>query len=284
LGGYNGFATGTNDLGQTVGWAENTVHDATCNPPQVLQFRAVIWGPEQGQIEELPPLPGGDTVSAATAINDRGQVVGISGICSNAVGGYSAIHSVIWENGKPIDMGNIGGQAWNTAMAINQNGDVVGFANVQPGGALVAHAFFWSKSGGIHDLGTLPGDAQSQALGINDRDQVVGLSCTAGFASCRAFLWQNGHMTDLNAQIAPGYNDNLFQATDINDEGIITGQAFDPVSGDGYAIVATPSNSQNSRTTSSTTLRASDSAVQSVPLPATLRAKLLQRMGLNVSR
>jgi probable HAF family extracellular repeat protein len=33
LGGTNGFATGTNNRGETVGWAENTVHDPTCVAP-----------------------------------------------------------------------------------------------------------------------------------------------------------------------------------------------------------------------------------------------------------
>src|SRR5579863_1150770 len=41
LGGDNGFATGVNDRGQIVGWAENTMHDPTCNEftntGQVLQ-------------------------------------------------------------------------------------------------------------------------------------------------------------------------------------------------------------------------------------------------------
>jgi probable HAF family extracellular repeat protein len=106
LGGGNSFATGTNNRGQTVGWAENTVHDPTCNLPQVLQFRAVIWGPGRDQIQELPPLAD-DTVSAATAINDRGQVVGISGICSNAVGGFSARHAVLWENGTVTNLGTL---------------------------------------------------------------------------------------------------------------------------------------------------------------------------------
>src|SRR5262249_18611423 len=129
LGGTHGFATGTNNLGQTVGWAENSVHDSTCNAPQVLQFRAAMWGPGRDQIVELPPLPG-DTTSAATAVNDRGQVAGISGICSNAVGGFSAAHAVLWENGVPNDLGNLGGVAWNTPMAMNQAGDVVGFANI----------------------------------------------------------------------------------------------------------------------------------------------------------
>src|SRR6266513_2711343 len=43
LGGDNGFATGANNFGQVVGWAENTVHDNTCVAPQVLQFRPVMW-------------------------------------------------------------------------------------------------------------------------------------------------------------------------------------------------------------------------------------------------
>jgi probable HAF family extracellular repeat protein len=221
-----------------------------------------------------------DTVSAATAINDHGQVVGISGICSNAVGGFSAIHAVIWQHGQPTYMGNIGGAAWNTPMAINQNGTVVGFANVQAGRKLLAHAFLWTKSGGMQDLGTLPGQgvgAQSQALGINDRGQVVGLSCMARFASCQAFLWQNGVMTNLNALVAAGYNDQLVQASDINDEGVITGEAVD-ASGAVQSFVATPGYSGNSRVAAGTA-----GSIQSVPLPATLQTKLLQRMGLKAS-
>ena len=89
LGGTNSYATGANNQGQIVGWAENTVHDSTCAGSQLLQFRAVIWGPRPGQIQELPPLPG-DSVSAATAINDKGQVVGISGDCDIAFGRFSA--------------------------------------------------------------------------------------------------------------------------------------------------------------------------------------------------
>src|SRR5437870_962392 len=58
LGGTNSYATAANNRGQIVGWAENKVHDPTCAGSQVLQFRAVIWGPQPGQIQELPPLPG----------------------------------------------------------------------------------------------------------------------------------------------------------------------------------------------------------------------------------
>jgi probable HAF family extracellular repeat protein len=240
LGGNNGFATGANNHGQVVGWAENTVHDPTCVPPQVLQFRAVIWESEGNQIRELPPLPG-DTSGAATAINDRGQVVGISGTCDQAVGRFTAAHAVLWENGGVTDIGNLGGNAWNTPMAINQRGDVVGFAG-QPGDDPdnpQLHAFLWTRHDGIQDLGALPGDVYSEAHGINERRQIVGISCDAA-GSCRAFLWQNGVMTDLNTLIGPGYTDVLTTAQDINDLGEITGRAFDPDTGERPAFLATP--------------------------------------------
>ena len=240
LGGNNGFATGANNHGQVVGWAENTVHDSTCVPPQVLQFRAVIWASEGNQIRELPPLPG-DTSGAATAINDKGQVVGISGICDQAVGRFTAAHAVLWENGGVTDIGNLGSDAWNTPMAINQQGDIVGFAG-QPGDDPdnpQLHAFLWTRQDGIQDLGALPGDVYSEAHGINERRQVVGISCDAA-GSCRAFLWQNGVMTDLNTLVAPGYTDVLTTAQDINDLGEITGRAFDPDTGERPAFLATP--------------------------------------------
>jgi probable HAF family extracellular repeat protein len=240
LGGTNGFATGTNNRGETAGWAENTVHDPTCVAPQVLQFRAVIWGPAPGEIRELPPLPG-DTASAATALNDRGQVVGISGICDRAVGRFSAIHDVLWQDGKPTDLGSLGGVAWNTPMAINERGDVIGFANASAaaGGRFDAHAFLWTHRDGMRDLGTLPGDTFSQALGINDRREIVGTSCDADF-NCRAVVWRKGVVTDLNTLVKPGDDGTLISANDVNESGRITGQALDPATGALVAFVAQP--------------------------------------------
>jgi probable HAF family extracellular repeat protein len=240
LGGTHGFATGSNNRGQVVGWAENTVHDPTCEQPQVLQFRAVVWGPRDDQVRELPPLPGGDTVTAATALNDRGQVVGISGICDQAAGRFSAIHSVLWEHGTPIEIGDLGGVAWNTPMAINQFGEVVGFANASAadGGNLNPRAFLWIRGQGVVNLGAVPGDVTSQATGINKWRQVVGQSCDVN-DNCRGFFWQNGVMQDLN-DLAPGYDDVITTANDIDDLGRITGQAFDADTGQFVAFLATP--------------------------------------------
>ncbi|HMF10478.1 MAG TPA: hypothetical protein VKJ00_15170 [Thermoanaerobaculia bacterium] len=229
LGGNNGFATGSNDWGQIVGWAENTVHDSTCVPPQVLQFRAVVWEHFGDSVRELP-IPSGDTSSAATAINDRGQVVGISGKCDQAVGRFSAIHALLWEKGRATDLGNLGHLSWNTPMAINREGDIAGFAPIEdsdPDNPQL-HAFLWTRGGGMQDLGTLEGDLFSEALGINVRHQVVGISCqnADGSGVCRAFLWENGGMIDLNSLVEPGYTDLLTQAQDINDFGVITGRAL----------------------------------------------------------
>ena len=232
-GGNNGFATGANNLGQVVGWAENDVHDPTCVSPQVLQFRPAVWelGPPD-QIRDLPLITG-DTSGAATATNDNGQVAGISGICDQAVGRHTAKHAVLWENGGVIDLGNLGAQWWNTPTAINQRGDIVGFAG-DPAFVEgdILHAFIWNIHRGIQPLLALPGrtpeHVDSEAYGINERGQVVGTSCDANFVDCRAVIWDHSAVPiDLNDLKAPGFSARLESAKDINDNGEITGRAID---------------------------------------------------------
>lgn len=231
-GGNNGFATGANNLRQAVGWAENDVHDPTCVSPQVLQFRPAMWslGPPD-EIQDLP-LISGDTSGAATAINDNGQIVGISGICDQAIGRHTAKHAVLWENAGVTDLGNLGAEWWNTPTAINQRGDIVGFAG-DPAfveGDIV-HAFMWTREDGIRHLKPLPRrtppHVDSEAYGINEARQVVGISCDANFVDCRAVVWNHGNtpidLNDLKGSYAP----RLESAKDINDNGEITGRAID---------------------------------------------------------
>lgn len=233
LGGNNGYAAGANSSGQVVGWAETSFHDPTCVAPQVLQFKAVVWGPQPGQMQVMEPLAG-DPDSAATAINDKGEVVGISGICENAVGDLSAEHAVIWHNGQPTDLGNLGGHAWNTPTAINNQGEVVGFAPTAQGRI---HAFVWDKSGGMQDLGTLPGDSTSFAWAVNDLGQVAGQSIGPNGSS--AVLWDHGQIVDLNS--VAGSSLVLLYGNDIDNSGRVVGQAYDPGSGEAPAFVAAPS-------------------------------------------
>lgn len=277
LGGDNGVASAVNNAGQVVGWSETSFHDPTCNAPQVLQFKATLWDPS-GQIHALPQFRN-DPDSAAVAINNNGQVVGISGICSNAIGGYSAIHAVLWQNGRVIDLGNIGGHGWNTPVSINDNGEVAGFANVKGdivSGQLTAnfHAFLWTRESGMVDLGTLPGDAISEATGINNQGQIVGTSYGAGFTHPRAFLYQNGKMTPLDSLVVGDTTLSLIITGDINDEAEITGQALDTGTGATPAFLAVPL--QSTADTSQPSLRLSPS----VEVPDTVHEMILRRHGL----
>ena len=245
-GGNNGFATGANNLGKVVGWAENGVHDPNCCCTQVLQFRPAVWtlGPPD-QIQDLP-LISGDSSGAATAINDNGQIVGISGICDQAVGRHTAKHAVLWENGTVTDIYlNAPAPWWNTPTAINQRGDVVGFAG-DPAfveGDII-HAFMWTREDGIRQLKPLPNrtpkHVDSEAYGINEARQVVGVSCDADQVDCRAVIWDHGNTpTDLN-DLKGSYSAFLALAKDINNKGEITGRAFDPTTGALIAYLAVP--------------------------------------------
>jgi probable HAF family extracellular repeat protein len=269
LGGDNSYAAGTNKRGDVAGWAEDRIHDTTCVKPQVLQFEAVVYH-AGGKVQELPPL-GGDVDGAATSVNDAGVAVGISGICDQAEGRFTAEHAVMWVHGVATDLGNIGGLAWNTPTYVNDRGDVVGFADL-PGdsnGTPNFHAFLWTKQRGMIDLGTLPHDVYSQAWGINDRDQIVGVSYGKGFATARAFLYEHGKMYDLNS-VAGSPALYLLAANDINDRGQIAGQ--------GCVLTSSTCSTTPAFVASPNGGRLTDAAPRPAPpLPAAVRAALLRR-------
>lgn len=248
LGGIHGFAAGVNNRGQAVGWAENNCVDGTCVPPQIYQFRPVHWDLKHGdRIGEFPLFAPDDTSGAAVAINDAGQAVGITGICDQAIGRYTAKHAVLWENGSVTDLGNLGAEFWNTPTAINQSGTVVGFAGdpAFPEGDIL-HGFIWTKQTGIQPLPPLanrtPEHVDSEPYGVNDQGQAVGISCDADGIDCRGVIWENGVAHDLNDPDNTGFVGKIDQAFDINNAGEITGRAVDPNTSEKVAIVAVPSH------------------------------------------
>jgi len=241
LGGNNGFAFGgVNNRGQIAGFAENAVQDPACTPPEVLDFEPVIWGPREGEIQALPP-PAGDTVGIATEVNNHGQAVGATALCSAFVTGI--VHAVLWQNGAVIDLGDLGSQKGNWAYAINDRGQVVGAGGVTGGNTW--HAFLW-QDGAMSDLGVLPGDFMSQANGMNNKGQVVGTSCNdVSFDLCHGFLWQDGVMTDLDTLIQPNSSLSTYIANDINDRGEIAGAAIDLNTGASPGFVMIPCDEQH---------------------------------------
>ena len=289
LSGNNAQAVGVNNVGQVVGFAERSTQYQNCSPPQVLDIQAVVWGPHPGEIRTLTPLPG-DVSAWATGINDREQVVGLSGNCVSPnfnVTGVVPQHGVIWQNGAVTDLGSLGGVLLTFPWAINSKGQVVGQSDLV--GDALTHAFLWQK-GVINDLGVVPGDVASFAFGLNDLGGVVGGSCgpevTIGFG-CRAFLWQGGVMADLNTLVKPGSTSlYLVFGNDINSRGEIAAYAFDQSNGEFHAALVIPCDEQHAgdvgcadSTQATPAALMGNSERPAVVLPDNVREQLRKRLG-----
>jgi probable HAF family extracellular repeat protein len=263
LGGNNASAAGNNSRGDIVGYAETATQDPSCNAPQVFDIGAALWDRRTGRATQLPNLSG-DIVAAAIEVNDRGDIVGGSGPVCGSPSFALAAHPVLWPHGShnsPISLPTLGGSMNNFATAINNRGDIAGTSDVS--GDTAMHAVFW-KNGKITDLGTLPGDVSSQAFGINQKDQIVGVSCDAS-GNCRATLWQDGSIYDLNTLIPSSSNLYLIYGNDINDSGVIAGQAVDSTTGNQPAFQAIPTGT-----------KAAPTPRQRVALPDRIREQLMR--------
>jgi probable HAF family extracellular repeat protein len=239
-GGNNSQAEDVNSKGQVVGFAENGVRDATCTPPQALQFQPVIWGPKKGQIQQLHPLPG-DSDGFGNAINDNGEATGCSGICAN-VGNASCRHAVVWKDGSPTYIGGLRGALLSIGLDINNRAQVLGESLLSDNATY--HSWLWQK-GVVTDLGTLPGKPLTFPGGINNKGQIVGHACDVTDTYCAAYIWQNGVITDLNTLIPAGVY--LYYAGDINDRGEIAGITVDLVSYTSNAFVAIPCDDEHAQ-------------------------------------
>ena len=289
LGGNNAQAVGVNDLGQVVGFAEQSTQYQNCSAnsvpgqrPQILDIQAVVWGPNPGQIHTLAPLPG-DISAWAIEINNYEQVIGVSGKCVspnfNASGATTPQHAVIWQHGTVTNIGTLGG-SYVFPWAINSKGQVVGQSS--PLGDTTVDAFLW-QDGVMTDLGVVPGDFGSLAFSLNDRGQVVGGSCTQNF-NCRAFLWQNDVMTDLNALVKIGSTSlYLVFGNDINSRGEIAAYALDQSNGEFHAALAIPCDGDHADieacTESTPALAPATTKSSEIILPESIRNWLRQRSG-----
>jgi probable HAF family extracellular repeat protein len=247
-GGNNAQAYWINDRNQVIGFSETDKKEpsGSCATPfQRLDFDAVIWEPG-GNIRRLRPLPG-DTVSFGFGINNKGQAVGGSGLCSNTAlppNIPSAPHAVLWEaDGTPIALGDLGGGV-NIATAINNRGEVVGGGPSSDG---TNHVFLWSKVSGFQDLGGFPGAGLTVAPccnTINDSGQITGFA-VASTGNSFAFLWQDRQWINLNKLIPKNSPWNLLAAESINNAGEIAGWGL--IGGKVRAFLAVPCHSHNGR-------------------------------------
>jgi probable HAF family extracellular repeat protein len=123
----------------------------------------------------------GGSYSSAIALNDGGQVVGIS-----YTDGDTVSHAFSWtRSAGMIDLGTLGGSE-SYPYAVNANGQVVGGSHM-PGDS-EHHAFSWTESVGMTDLGTL-GGTYSVATAVNSSGQVAGTSFLCLPSTTRGRLW-----------------------------------------------------------------------------------------------
>jgi probable HAF family extracellular repeat protein len=140
LGGPDSFVVVRNhtvsDRGAVIGYSEILVEDPNgedlCGFGTFLVCLPFIW--ENGKMTALPTLGGtngqalgeqtllrlGGSAGLATAINDNGDVVGLTGRNT------STFHAVLWRHGKPIDLGSLGGVSGNVPFDLTNRDQVVG--------------------------------------------------------------------------------------------------------------------------------------------------------------
>jgi probable HAF family extracellular repeat protein len=158
------FARAINNAGVIVGVANVTVNGSN---------HAAVWRDGAGQ--DLGLAKGG-TYTQATAINERGEIAGWGN------NGEAEVVSLLWKDGKRIDLGDLGGNP-SAAWGLNNKGEVVGHSFIPGKPYGPPHAYLW-KDGKIADLNDMIGDRAGwtllNAYDINDRGEIVGVSSYKG--------------------------------------------------------------------------------------------------------
>ena len=225
LGGENSWTNygGINDRGEAVGLAETSVPDPDgedmCAFGTKRTCRPFLW--RHGHIMALPTLGGNN--GQASAINNRGQIVGISETtvqdsgCPPSKPG-KIISPVFWERGEVRALPTVAGDPDGFVQGINDRGQAVGSSGTCTN--IATHAVLW-ENGTAFQLPDLGRDG-SDAYAINDHGQIVGYVSSPDGTTIFAAIWQNGGVTSIPT--LPG--DSAAFATGVNNRGQVVGSTF----------------------------------------------------------
>ena len=204
VGSNGGIAYAINEIGEAAGYVSGT---AGIRP---------AWWTRRGEVQLLPTAQ--SLTTKALDLNDRGDIVGVSGGEPNA--------AVLWpRKGGLVGLGTLPGFTHSEAVAISENGIIAGLATGVGAFPNRSRAVLWQPGGlAIQDLGTLPGGADSRARDVNSRGEVVGRASSD--SGSRAFIWTAASgMRDLNTLVTvPGLV--MTDALSVNKRGdiLVVGQ------------------------------------------------------------
>ena len=204
--------------------------------------QAAIWSLADPTARLLGTLPGYGSDSNASAINERGSVVGFINAAP-----WVALHAYFWsiETGM-VEIPALGPGTIHPA-SINNKDEVVG---TTPKGR-VSRGFLWDPRSGTRELAPLVEAGESFAVGINEQGWIAGNS-TAPDGQIHPVLWKPGEpVQDIG--IPPGYVSGA--ASKINERGEMLVNLSGPGSkyGDefiwsgakGYAALPVPAGFKN---------------------------------------
>ena len=146
--------------------------------PDIGETHLVLW--QNGTTTDLGTL--GGLTATGVDINQKGQIVGTSD--NGADDQWS--HAFLWQSTTGmVDLGPWGGSNFGTAVAINNQSQVVGWGFTPDAWW---RAFMWQSGTGMTDLGMLPNAISSRPNAINDQGQIVGVNLVAT-GDWHAVLW-----------------------------------------------------------------------------------------------
>lgn len=180
-------------------------------------YHAFLRSPD-GKLRDIGSLPFRNPTTMAEALNNRNQITGNSGPLLLP---DPPVHAYIWTNGVMRDLGNLGGGAPNSGLAINDHGQVTGYAAVPPG--RLNRAAFLYTHGRLIDIDGRPPTAERFSLGtgINNHGYVVGES-----NDLSGFIYRGRRRESLNSLIDPKLGWDIRSPAAINDAGQIAATAY----------------------------------------------------------
>jgi probable HAF family extracellular repeat protein len=247
LGGAYSFGYGVNKLGVVSGGA------ATASQTDFLSQTAFLWDKNLHMVN-LGTLGGDacpDCSSEAGGPNAWGESAIISETANPAYGGedfcgfgtHRQCLAGIWRSGEMNALAPLNGGHNGQAYWINDEGQVVGFAEngttdstcatATPSQQLRFEAVIWGQDGKARELRPLDGDTVGYGFGINDHGQAIGVSglcgnthvppITPGSNAPHAVLWdKDGAPTNLGSLGGGGFT----VPAGINNRGEVAGASL----------------------------------------------------------